>query len=402
MGQSRRSTAGGVVVVSSTMRPSIRERLLRGNSRASASRGQPAASAGVGTSWHVISEHGAAVRQTKDAASTVITTLVRGTVLTADERHEKTLHVIQPVEGWLDEVSPGDNAVVVCPGDATTSARWRYRVVCGDGAYVRSGLELSSPHIYTVSHQAIMEVHERRVNEQGLARLRTDDGWISEHLNPLSGQRGPIVELLPVVSSLKYRVVLQEGAVVRETVELSSPIVRVIQVGEVMSVCDKQFSNHPSSRCVPRLKLGDGSGWISQRLNREPPDDLLVVELIGAMPLVEDPPSQDGQQAPSALQPPQPAGGAVGSAKDDDSVAIEVEAVAAAIMSVRNRGAGGTSSMDTQCVICLSAGRNATIVHGETGHIACCLECARVLKARGDACPVCRMEIDQVIQHFWA
>ena len=28
--------------------------------------------------------------------------------------------------------------------------------------------------------------------------------------------------------------------------------------------------------------------------------------------------------------------------------------------------------------------RNATIVHGETGHIASCLTCARILKARGD------------------
>ena len=211
------------------------------------------------------------------------------------------------------------------------SARWRYRVVCSGGAYVRGGLELSSPHIYTLAHQAIMEVHERRVNEQGLARLRTDDGWISEHLNPLSGQRGPIVELVPVVANLKYRVVLQEGAVVRETVELSSPIVKVIQCGETMTISGKQFSNHPAQararrafRAIfarararartasqpashleplpapPRLRCPAlrseaqtrrRSGWISQRLNREPPDDLPVVELIGA----EAPPPQ-GQE----------------------------------------------------------------------------------------------------------
>jgi hypothetical protein len=55
-----------------------------------------------------------------------------------------------------------------------------------------------------------------------------------------------------------------------------------------------------------------------------------------------------------------------------------------------------------RCLICLSEERTATIVHGETGHIACCLTCARVLKARGDSCPVCREPIDTVIQHFWA
>ena len=55
-----------------------------------------------------------------------------------------------------------------------------------------------------------------------------------------------------------------------------------------------------------------------------------------------------------------------------------------------------------RCLICLSDERTATIVHGETGHIACCLTCARILKARGDSCPVCRESIDAVIQHFWA
>lgn len=55
-----------------------------------------------------------------------------------------------------------------------------------------------------------------------------------------------------------------------------------------------------------------------------------------------------------------------------------------------------------RCLICLSEERTATIVHGETGHVACCLTCARVLKARGDSCPVCREPIDTVIQHFWA
>lgn len=39
---------------------------------------------------------------------------------------------------------------------------------------------------------------------------------------------------------------------------------------------------------------------------------------------------------------------------------------------------------EEKCLICLSDERTATLVHGETGHIACCLGCARILKARGD------------------
>lgn len=56
---------------------------------------------------------------------------------------------------------------------------------------------------------------------------------------------------------------------------------------------------------------------------------------------------------------------------------------------------------DDSCLVCFSSARNATFVHGETGHISCCLECARVLKGRGDPCPVCRLPIDRVITHFW-
>lgn len=71
---------------------------------------------------------------------------------------------------------------------AVQAAKYNYRVICEDGAYVRAGLELSSRHLYTISSQSIVEVTERLINNQGLARLKTADGWISEMLNPLSGQ----------------------------------------------------------------------------------------------------------------------------------------------------------------------------------------------------------------------
>merc|ERR1712045_193130 len=63
---------------------------------------------------------------------------------------------------------------------------------------------------------------------------------------------------------------------------------------------------------------------------------------------------------------------------------------------------GNKSLADEKCLICLTESRTATIVHGSTGHIACCLTCARILKGRGDRCPVCRLPIDSIIQQFWA
>ena len=115
------------------------------------------------THWHVLSERGVEVRSSPEASSPVLARLDRGTPLTSDRRQDKAIHVVVPIEGWLDETCPSDNHVLCATGDATMSARWRYRVVCSDGAYVRGGLELSSPHIYTLAPQeiirAITEMH---------------------------------------------------------------------------------------------------------------------------------------------------------------------------------------------------------------------------------------------------
>eukprot|EP00795_Rhopilema_esculentum_P014574 gene14574-5647_t len=53
-----------------------------------------------------------------------------------------------------------------------------------------------------------------------------------------------------------------------------------------------------------------------------------------------------------------------------------------------------------RCDICLVRRKNATIVHGNTGHICCCMRCAWILKTKGEKCPICRAKIDNVIRHF--
>lgn len=98
---------------------------------------------------------------------------------------------------------------------------------------------------------------ERRINDAGLPRLKIAEGWISEVLNPLSGQRGPVVEILRLIQPLRFRVVLLDGALVRRTVELASTQVKTIPYGQEVLVVAKQFSDM-GTRCVQRLKLADG------------------------------------------------------------------------------------------------------------------------------------------------
>lgn len=363
--------------------------------------------------WHVVAES-CSIRERPEEGARSLDHVGRGGPLRVDERSSVTDRALAANPGapgarqvrnqtrgfsWLKVRSPRPGwcaASECCCGDGgELGARWRYVVVCRDGAFVRRGLELASAHLYTLARDAVFEVRERRVNEQGLARLRCDDGWVSEDLNPLSGQRGPIAAPLPTTSPLTYKVVLRDGAVVRETVELSSAIVHVVPCGALVEVDDKQFSDHPANHCVPRLRLtAPVHGWVSQRLNREPPDDLDVVELVGVATPGSAPRAADAR--PAAPSPRRPA------PRSEPPRKVHAAHAPSADGHLSAEKLNDAINAETLCVVCLSSARNATFVHGETGHIACCLECARALRARGDSCPVCRTPIDLVIQHYWA
>lgn len=388
----------------------------------------------------------------------------RRSLLTAWSYFEQTYELVYKVsqhihyQGMLPPPSTPRSTAVV----AFTQAAFHYRVVCEDGAYVRAGLELSSRHLYTIGSQSTIEVLERCVNNQGLARLRTRDGWISEMLNPLSGQRGPIVELVPLQHPLKFRITFPDGALVRSGIELSSGVVGTIPAGQEIVVTEKRFSDTPSYRCVPRLKLADGLGWISMRINSPPPSDADVVELLGlacsrevdnystmfdGLVSVHGAGMLDGEGDESihgyqdggspldvtsgerrgslsmdlSVSEPQPVGknrrtryeqqrhqqGQIADMSEKIRYALQpasagIDEQSGTATSKGDQYERRRTKEDHSCLVCFSACRNATFVHGESGHIACCLECARVLKGRGDPCPVCRLPVDSVIQHFWA
>lgn len=279
---------------------------------------------------------------------------------------------------------------------------WLWRVVCPAGAFIREGLELNTRHIDTLPYGSLVRVTRRTVNSQGLMRLqvqsKTDDsqkhtqrwidGWCSEYLNPQSGQRGIVVEPLSFPVPALYRVTLPIGAVIRSDIELSSPQIGVAAMGEVVPIVGKAFSEHPVDKCIERLQLAGNGGWISVRLNRPTPNDDLVVELVGVDGNYD--PSHPGlyhlesQRRVQQTEPPPPDGGRRNGADDLSSIDSVSSETSYKHVSSRNARHGPERSSSSKCLICLAEERNATIVHGETGHVACCLICARILKARGD------------------
>lgn len=53
-----------------------------------------------------------------------------------------------------------------------------------------------------------------------------------------------------------------------------------------------------------------------------------------------------------------------------------------------------------KCIICFDRVKNASIIHGCTGHQACCYRCAKKLKRLNKPCPMCRRPIQKIIRNF--
>jgi len=259
-------------------------------------------------------------------------------------------------------------------------------------------------------------------------------GWISESLNPLSGQRGFVAQPVSFPVPALYRVSFIEGAVIRSDIELSSMQIGTAPYGSILKIVGRAFSEHPMDQCIDRLKLAGGAGWVSVRLNKPQPHNILIVELVGldeefdvANPgvyhlkaleeathnfytgsgdAIESTPDRIVlQEEPSTATDTQDKNkmAVVLSAPSDNTTEQKQVLMKRSVRRNDRRRHYSTKEVNEEkCLICLTEERSSTIVHGGTGHIACCLTCARILKARGDRCPVCRLPIDSVIQQFWA
>lgn len=359
--------------------------------------------------WRVTCATGAYVRQGLDLTSTYIATIPHGSLVQVRTRSVNSMGIPRlQVAAWVDT-----NAV-------------------------------------KINHTG-----DNREVQREQRRIQLVEGWCSEILNPVSGQSGSIARPLALPVPMICRVAVHPYAIIREGKEPSSLDLGRAPEGSVVTVTKRSFSEHPPEQSLVRLQLAGKGGWVSLRMDEPSPNNGLQVEMIGLDPSF-DPCNpglfhmkqmkrvyslQDHQISAAASQGSTPSSGL-----DDDELYTEAALVTAAssvkdtvgstpaslsfvtstsspqclytrysftrINTTSNRGdnsivtkkasnANGPPE-DLTCLICLNNERTATIVHKGTGHIACCLVCARILKARNDPCPVCRLPIESVIQHFYA
>ena len=374
------------------------------------------------------------------------------------------LHIESPYQGYI--LFSVDGYYVLAPGSPSSSlfsgldnddhsgSCWWWKVTYHDGAIVRQGLDLTTKHLSTLPFGSHVQVLRKVVNAVGLSRLLVRahlvgnprvQGWCSQFLNPMAGQRGAILQPVPLAIPVWYHI--RQSCTVRKEVELSSAVVTTLEiVGATTPVLARRFTEFPAQSCLQRLQLAP-QAYASLRLNAPPPTrkhndagSQLILQPTGDIDGTFDPASPgqyhwqnhlkwtrsfrvglpssvDAEWQVPMLAPvatPTTAERNLTSAPPVASTGSSLEQVAAADVSSDGESSSSSSSSSSSpnniqpqnqsrlCMCCEDKVANATLIHGKTGHICCCLECARIIEAQKLGCPICRLEIDNVILHFYS
>lgn len=128
-----------------------------------------------------------------------------------------------------------------------------YRVLASDGLLVRAGASLSSKEVRRLLQHAVISVLGQDVIEGERVRLRTSDGWVSARD---SRTGAPLVDRL---APSRFRVVIQDGVLLRAGSELDSEQVGQMPQGALLDVFEEKVNNGG------RLRLRTPEGWVSER-----------------------------------------------------------------------------------------------------------------------------------------
>jgi hypothetical protein len=144
------------------------------------------------------------------------------------------------------------------------------KIIYQNGATVRAGIDIDqSRPIRSLNFGDVVEGYKRAVTHDGIPRYQIADGWISGKLR--GGAGDPVVQVMEYrpVTPLKYRIIREDGAKIRQCCELDSPEVTVCPFGTVIEVSEKKLQEGESQPTM-RLKITSPPefvGWASEKAN---------------------------------------------------------------------------------------------------------------------------------------
>ena len=149
-----------------------------------------------------------------------------------------------------------------------------------------------------------------------------------------------------------------DGLIVRKEKEIYSSIVGILNYNATVYISKKDFTDIPSHQNIHRLQLANNQGWINAFDNNMNS----TIEFIRY---------------------------SHGNEKDYLMNIID--------LNVNNPF---ITTKSQKCIICLHNDINSVFIHDSTGHSICCLTCANHIFEKNKKCPICRSDIEKIIQLF--
>jgi hypothetical protein len=151
---------------------------------------------------------------------------------------------------------------------SSSAPQYRLKISYANGATVRTGVDIDqSLAVRSLSYGDIVEAFDKSATHEGIPRYRIIDGWISGRLR--GGSEESVVTILehrPLVP-LKYRVIRDGGAKIRQNVELDSPDVSVCPAGVTLEVAERKLVTSDGVETM-RLRIvspPEYIGWASDK-----------------------------------------------------------------------------------------------------------------------------------------
>jgi len=89
-------------------------------------------------------------------------------------------------------------------------------------------------------------------------------------------------------------------------------------------------------------------------------------------------------------------------ARAASSSSLAAHGSSTSLVSIDSAADSTTADETLTCVICMERPTDATLVHGNSAHVCCCLPCATSLKSMDQSCPMCRKPIEAVLRLYFA
>jgi hypothetical protein len=169
----------------------------------------------------------------------------------------------------------------------------------------------------------------------------------------------PIV-LTPIRNILFGRILNTDGVLVRETKEIYSPVVGVLNINSRVYIKQKDFSTIPTTQNIARYELINNKGWINVTNGC-----IHNVYIEGYIPFDE---------------------------KMEDLQMTIIDFDKTCFMKKEN-------DYD-KCIVCMNSKPECVFIHGDTGHSTCCLKCGNDVMKKKMKCPTCRQKIEKLIRLF--